>query len=905
MRQTALYKILLSTFSFLCITQASFSQTCPPNIDFEQGDFSSWECFTGFTRVDSGKNKIVLTPSNPIPGRHEIITANSAIKTDPYGGFPTLCPYGGNFSAKLGNSTTGSQAEALTYTFVVPTTVDTFTFTYFYAVVFEDPNHGLPQQPRFFVTAYDVATGNLINCASFDYVSNGSIPGFKKSPINQTVLYKEWTPASLQFAGLAGRSVRLEFRTADCTLGGHFGYAYVDVASACSNILATAPYCVETNSLTLNAPYGFQSYTWYNSNYSTVLGTEQSLTLSPPPATSGFFYVDMIPYPGFGCRDTLQAEAKPLPVPDTPKGPSMVTYCRLQTPRPLTATASQGNLLLWYTSATGGVGSTTPPTPSTSTVGFFDYYVTQKVLFGCESFRKKVTVRVSPTPVTSFSVNASRQCQNGNQFVFTSTTTSRTNCVYYWDFGDGQKQSSPTDSVVTHTYANAGNFTVRLRVENDSMCSNERTMSITIVPKPVASFTYPSLICEGQTPLNLTDNSTVPNGLGVINGWWWNINGTILQTKNTGPVTANQPGIIPVRLVVTTAEGCISDTTEAQIPVRYRPGASFSLNSPLCNNEIVRLTDRSQMPAGANGENITKWHWLIDGSTTYSTQNLSLQLSGGSHRAQLVTETNYGCRSTSADSVFFVHTKPQINLDISDSCINRSIQYAAIDVLNTVDRWHWNFGNGFSLGAQTLTKTFARAGDQSFTLMATTIDGCKDTLIRPFTVYDNNAFAGRDTLAAKDEPVQLTAHGQANVLYEWTPALGLNYATIRNPVAILDRDQRYTLYAVTDKGCDSRSSILIKRYLGPDIYVPSAFTPNKDGKNDVLKIFPVGMKLFKYFAVYNRYGELLFRTTDYEKGWDGKYKGTEMGTTTLVFIAEAIDYKGRPFVKKGTITLIR
>jgi gliding motility-associated-like protein len=255
--------------------------------------------------------------------------------------------------------------------------------------------------------------------------------------------------------------------------------------------------------------------------------------------------------------------------------------------------------------------------------------------------------------------------------------------------------------------------------------------------------------------------------------------------------------------------------------------------------------------------------------------------------------------------VFFVHSKPQINLSISDSCINRSIQYSATDLLNTVDKWHWNFGNGMIPGAPTLTKTFKRAGNQSFTLLATTIEGCKDTIVRPFTIFDNNTFAGKDTIAAIDEPVQLTAHGQANVTYQWTPAIGLNNGTIRNPVATLDRDQRYSLYAVTDKGCDSRSSILIKRYLGPDIYIPTAFTPNKDGKNDVLKAFPVGMKLFKYFAVYNRYGELVFKTTDHEVGWDGKYKGKEMSTATFVFVSEAIDYKGKPFIKKGTVTVIR
>src|SRR6185436_20929402 len=128
-----------------------------------------------------------------------------------------------------------------------------------------------------------IVSGAVIDCASYNYVSTSSLPGFQHSNLGFDVLYKDWTPASIDFSGLSGRQVTLEFKTADCTLGGHFGYAYLDVGSGCSNILATAPYCVETNSLLLNAPYGFQFYTWYNEDYTQVLGHDQNLTLSPPP----------------------------------------------------------------------------------------------------------------------------------------------------------------------------------------------------------------------------------------------------------------------------------------------------------------------------------------------------------------------------------------------------------------------------------------------------------------------------------------------------------------------------------------------------------------------------------------------------------------------------------------------
>ena len=264
-------KHLAGFIIFLFSLSVAFAQnTCPPNIDFESGNFNSWQCFIGSTHTSAGTNIIQLSNSQPQALRHEIMSSKT--KMDPYGNFPVVCPFGGNYSVKLGNDNIGQEAEGISYTFTVPASVDTFTFTYFYAVVFEDPGHDPSQQPRFFVSAYDVATGSIINCAAFNYVATSSLPGFYKSRTNSSVLYKNWTPVSLQFAGLMGKQVRLEFKNADCTLGGHFGYSYLDVSSGCTNILATAPYCIQTNSLTLNAPYGFQSYKWFNSDSKSIFG---------------------------------------------------------------------------------------------------------------------------------------------------------------------------------------------------------------------------------------------------------------------------------------------------------------------------------------------------------------------------------------------------------------------------------------------------------------------------------------------------------------------------------------------------------------------------------------------------------------------------------------------------------
>lgn len=887
----------------LCVCLSARSQTCPPNLDFEAGNFDNWECFVGAVDVKDGKNQMKLIPSNPVPTRHQVISADENPGLDRYGEFPQLCPYGGGYSVKLGNEATGAEAEAISYTFQVPTTIDTFTFTYFYAVVFEDPQHDLSEQPRFFVTAYDVATGDLINCASYDYVSSSALPGFQKSKLNPGVLYKSWTPTSLQFAGMGGREVRIEFRTADCTRNAHFGYAYMDIASACSNILATAPYCVETNSLILDAPFGFQSYTWYNADFSKVIGSGQSMTLSPPPATSGTFYVDVVPYPGFGCRDTLTAFVKPLPVPELPETDTVLNYCQFQSSIPLAAKGSSGNQLRWYTSPTGGIGTTNAPSPPTNVAGVFKFYVSQKALFGCEGFRREIVVNVIPTPVVSFTVNTSRQCENGNSFVFSSTSTNLEKPNYVWEFGNGQTFSS-ADQFATYTYPAPGNFIVKLKVLNGNLCKAEKTHMVTVVAKPVAMFEYPAVICENQTQVKLSDRSHSPGNLSTINRWWWDINGKQVQGQAPASFTASA-GLLPVKLVATTVEGCPSDTNTVNLNIRYAPRVAFEPEGLMCNNETIRFADRSFMPAGGESETISKWQWTFNNVSVATTQHHAAQFSSGHHTVRLVAETQVGCIGVPLERSFTVHPKPEVSLSINDSCILVPITYRANDHAGNVVRWDWNFGTGFRAGPPAITTTYHAEGSRPFVLMAHTDQGCKDTVNRAFIVYDNKSFAGYDTVAAFAEPVGLDARGEPGMQYAWTPSTGLDHSDIEKPFAILDRDETYLLSTVTEKGCKKQSRITIKRYAGPALYVPSGFTPNNDGLNDRFKVTPVGIRSFGYLAVYNRWGQLIFRTTDYNQSWDGTLKGTKLGPDTFVYYVQAIDYRGKPMLKKGTVTLIR
>jgi gliding motility-associated-like protein len=165
------------------------------------------------------------------------------------------------------------------------------------------------------------------------------------------------------------------------------------------------------------------------------------------------------------------------------------------------------------------------------------------------------------------------------------------------------------------------------------------------------------------------------------------------------------------------------------------------------------------------------------------------------------------------------------------------------------------------------------------------------------------ANAGRDTVVAINQPLQLQATG--GVKYLWSPTYGLNNPNIATPVAILDRDITYTVKVSDVIGCSRNASINVKVFKGPEIYVPNAFTPNGDGINDIMQPIAIGFKSFDYFVIYNRWGEKVYETNNPKLGWNGVYKGVAQSTAGFVWMARGTAYTGAVVERKGTFVLIR
>jgi uncharacterized protein (TIGR02145 family) len=194
-----------------------------------------------------------------VDGRHTLITEQG---TDPNtGGALNFLPPGESEVIKLGNEQVGAEAEVLSYRFTVD--VDNTMLLLKFAVVLEDPGHLHIAQPRFVVRVTD-SDGNLIeDCADYDVSAGKNIPGFQTYQINtnQTVRWRNWTNVGIDLLNYVGQEVLVQFITYDCTLSGHFGYAYF-TASCMSNKLQLED-CLE-DSFTLSAPENFESYLWSN-----------------------------------------------------------------------------------------------------------------------------------------------------------------------------------------------------------------------------------------------------------------------------------------------------------------------------------------------------------------------------------------------------------------------------------------------------------------------------------------------------------------------------------------------------------------------------------------------------------------------------------------------------------------
>jgi gliding motility-associated-like protein len=457
-------------------------------------------------------------------------------------------------------------------------------------------------------------------------------------------------------------------------------------------------------------------------------------------------------------------------------------------------------------------------------------------------------------------------------------------------------------STIAHTFLTPGNHTVLLMTTatgNADCMGNSITKNVFVIDKPHAALKA-FLACELQQ-VQLLDSSYTNDGLGIVS-WWWDLGNGQFSTQQNPLVTYTTGGIKTVKLVVRNSKGCFSDTLIFPVNIAAKPLAKFGFSAPLCNSNIIQFSDSSTVTSAT----INAWNWIYNNAVFSTQQNNSHAFTNLTNTVGLFVTSSLGCKSDTVFHSFTMKTKPQVTMNFNDACRYFNVPLSAAETGTGIgiSSWHWDFGDGTTSASNPVSHVYTANGNYLVKLYGISPEGCSsDTLKDTINIYGTDAFAGNDTIAAANQPIQLNATG--GLSYEWSPFTGLSATDIFNPIAVNPTDQTYYLRAFTPEGCESFDTIHIKIYKGPEIYVPGGFTPNGDGNNDLLRATPVGIKTFEYFMLYNRYGQPVFKTSDYRLGWNGKLSGKDQDSGTYVWMAAAIDFRGNKIFRKGTVLLIR
>lgn len=404
-------------------------------------------------------------------------------------------------------------------------------------------------------------------------------------------------------------------------------------------------------------------------------------------------------------------------------------------------------------------------------------------------------------------------------------------------------------------------------------------------------------------PVQFIDSSIYSSGNGTdplsFVSWYWDFgDGTISNQRNPPPHQYPAPGSYKVRFAITNSSGCAYDTLEEKITLGSPPKPDFSA-FPLCTNTDIHFTDKSSAGVGIP----VAWTWRFDnGMTSIDKDPVTRFSTTGTHNVSLAVQTEFVCRADTTITLM-IGEKPLADYSFTRDCFGNVKYLSSLANPVTVDTWQWDFGDGRFSREKDPSHYFEKDSSYTTRLWAVAGDCTSDTIAQTIAITRVHAFAGNDTIAVVNQPIQLNASGGNN--YEWTPHDFLSNAFIADPVATLPKDQTYILSVKNDEGCEAKDTIRIKVFEHLEIYVPSAFTPNADGRNDVLRIIAPGLKQLFYFRIYNRWGQTVFETKDPLKGWDGRINGQLPETGVYVWIMRGVNYLDNVVERKGTVTLIR
>jgi gliding motility-associated-like protein len=737
----------------------SFSQC--ENTDFEYGNFTNWSAYTG---TCCGGN--VTTPG-VVDGRHTIITESS---WDPHtdNNVSTMPPVGsGAYSVRLGNDNVGSEAESLERTFTV--TNDNKLFIYQYALVLQDPDGHPPiDKPKFEVRVFD-ENGNIINPEECGYYQVTAGPATDTWGQNGDVRYKDWSTVGIDLAEYIGTQITIQFTVQDCGWGGHYGYAYLDASCGYLDIEVIG-FCEGSNSVTLIAPDGFDSYFWPHS------GETTQTVMIPMPAVGDSIEVQVTNQSG--CATTILHVFEEYPVVDAGVGNDTL-ICAGQPVELWSVDAGQNANYSWF--ANGDPISEEQfltVTPLETTV----YEVIVSNPNGCFSPDSSAMLTITVDNELVFELPDDTLICMNESFALDAPLQGYT---YLWTSGEDTLAATASLTVMP-----TDETTYTLTISNGD-CSFTDSITISVFNAATLEDTVWTDFCQGAATLELSG----PEGYA----YQW-ANGATTQATTIDPYTGS-----PAQLQLLSPEGCADSMVyiaqEAAFPV---PSASASTDT-VCSGHSFLLTAVSTEPNSS-------FSWTAIGGT--------FSASGNSVLVFPVETTNYVVSAVTAGGCSNVSSFDTITVTVDTSAffgfgLPLEICQAMPATLSSPvsgTEFEWSIGETIISADSSITVTPQFTQDYYLTVHSANCvyADYQTVIVHPVTTSD-------PAVIVCETASSVTIDAPTGYQSLWWPGFGNGNAgnDLQNPAD----GQIVPLYAINDNGCTDTIRFTIDR-IAPTVLQP-------------------------------------------------------------------------------------
>lgn len=545
---------------------------------------------------------------------------------------------------------------------------------------------------------------------------------------------------------------------------------------------------------------------------------------------------------------------------------------------------------------------------TSKSVGKFKVKQFSKDIYGCAD-STYLNIEIYPQSKLSF-VTDTVCFKDSFEFVSSSTVDSGYIKNWEWEMGNGEKFIGER---ILYSHPLPGSYNIRLITETDRGCidtlSNQSPLTVLEPHNPVLVSSGPECAFRFIT----FENKTVEKE--EYKPYRYNINwyGTEVENNNTiFDLIPQDTGSQKSKIKSTDKFGC-KDSADFYFRVINNPIANISANdfTQCLKGNLFNFKNNSK----STGE-LKRTEWFIqENGFNSSGQEISYSFNeSGKASIRLIVEDSFGCIDTIIEQIDIY---PQSKLDfVTDTVCFRqvsSISSKSLVESGALILYSWDLGNGQKVNGENVNYTYNYPGIYSIKLFTETNNGCKDSLektnilvVRDLPGVSFNYEILSDSVKSSHVLFNGNSSGKEPFLYNWKFD-NLGDSEEKNPLFWFhDTGKVIVSLKVTDSfGCENEMNQTL--FLMPKVlfYMPNAFSPNNDFSNDHFK--PIGLEysLDYRMEIYNRWGELIFKTKELNMGWNGVFQHKEVPEGVYIYKIFIKDVFGKNHYLSGTVTLLR